>query len=128
MSELKNLIFVNFSEVEDVKVEESNSSLYALAIPVIRLDDAKAFGDIVRVRFLRFHGSNELEQHQIYVLDGKDVRQTRDKVVKLVDVKLGRNPKNYNILLDFFNEIKGLDRTYMKMAHGVVVPKECLSE
>ena len=126
MNELKNLILVNFSEVEDVKVEESNSSLYALAIPVMRLDDARAFGDIVRVRFLRFHGLNEVEQHQIYVFDGKGVRQTREKVVKLVDVKLGKS-SNYNILLDFFDEIKGLDKTYMKMAHGVVVPKECLS-
>ncbi|MEM1627308.1 MAG: hypothetical protein QXV69_08585 [Sulfolobaceae archaeon] len=128
MNELKNLILVSFSEAEDIKVEESSSGIYALAIPVIKLDDARVFGDIVRVRFLRFHGLNENERHPIYVLDGKEIRQTKDKVVKLVDVKLERNSENYNILLDSLNKIKGLDKTYMKMAHGVVVPKECLSE
>ena len=125
-NELKKLLLINFSEVEEVKVEESKSDLYALAIPLINVNDAKTFGDIVRIRFLRFHGLNEMEQHPIYVLEGKNIKRTKEKIVKLVDVKLTSKPKEYNILLDLLNTIEGLDKAYMKMAHGVVVPKECV--
>ncbi|AGJ62327.1 hypothetical protein [Saccharolobus islandicus] len=124
--EAKNLILINFSEVEEVKVDESKSDFYALAIPVINIKDAKTFGDIVRIRFLRFHGLNDIEQHPVYVLEGESINRTNEKVIKLVDVKLTSTPKEYNILLDLLNTIEGLDKAYMKMAHGVVIPKECV--
>ncbi|ADX81890.1 hypothetical protein [Saccharolobus islandicus] len=60
------------------------------------------------------------------MLEGESINRTNEKVIKLVDVKLTSSPKEYNILLDLLNTIEGLDKAYMKMAHGVVIPKECV--
>ncbi|BFI75712.1 hypothetical protein [Sulfurisphaera ohwakuensis] len=126
--EIGNLILINFSEVETIDdVRDSNSDIsYALSIPVTKLDVVKAFGNITRIRFLRFHGLNDIIQHPIYVFEGNGIKKSSGKeIIKLVDIKLKGKNGDYNILLDFLNEIDELDKIYMKMAHGIVVPKEC---
>ena len=72
-NELKKLLLINFSEVEEIKVEESKSDLYALVMPLINVNDAKTFGDIVRIRFLRFHGLNAVSYTHLTLPTNREV-------------------------------------------------------